>query len=325
MRPGVLRRLAPRDGPRALARTVHPKGAGLRSCGTPIAALPGAAIHPTAQLQGDTVARPIGRRLRALLAIGALAWAQAAHAHDSWFEERASTAPSELRLMLGTGHYPALESSVGLGAMVRHGCQRGAGEAVPLQIVREVREALQLRARLPGSGHATCWTQMVSFDTQIEPRLVQAYFKEINASPAIRQTWAEMLARGVRWTERYTKHARIELFDEAANAEAPAPAALPMGMDIVFEGLQAAPRAGETLAFRVLRDGAGLADQPVQLLTARSRVGFWVKTDSEGRAQVRVPLSGSWLLRAVDLRPIGNDRWDSRFVTLAFEVAAAAR
>ncbi len=38
--------------------------------------------------------------------------------------------------------------------------------------------------------------------------------------------------------------------------------------------------------------------------------------------ELAVPLAGRWLLRGTDVRPSTQnpDRWESRFVTLAFEV-----
>ena len=45
---------------------------------------------------------------------------------------------------------------------------------------------------------------------------------------------------------------------------------------------------------------------------------------AQGRVQVRLPLAGRWVLRGTDLRPSSErpGTWDSRFITLAFEVAA---
>jgi hypothetical protein len=132
-----------------------------------------------------------------------------------------------------------------------------------------------------------------------------------------------MRSRGVTWKERYTKHARIEL----AGNGVPMPARpVAMGMDVLLEsGLQTI-RPGDPLVFRVLRDGAPLPDFAVELRGDRSRFGIWRKTDAEGRVHIEAPLAGKWLLRGTDLRlsDDGLDIWESRFVTLAFEIAAPA-
>jgi hypothetical protein len=68
---------------------------------------------------------------------------------------------------------------------------------------------------------------------------------------------------------------------------------------------------------------AGLA---LELRSETSPLGIWRRTDAQGRIDVSLPLPGRWLLRGVDLRvsALDPDRWDSRFVTLAFDVTAAA-
>jgi len=71
-----------------------------------------------------------------------------------------------------------------------------------------------------------------------------------------------------------------------------------------------------------LRDGQPLVGVPVELRSDLSPIGFWRQTDAEGRLQITVPLAARWLLRSVDLRPAASkpEGWDSRFVTLAFDV-----
>lgn len=82
-------------------------------------------------------------------------------------------------------------------------------------------------------------------------------------------------------------------------------------------------KVGDTLAFHVLRDGEPLAGQVIEVRSALSPLGVWLKTDAEGRARSRLPVPGGGLLRGTDLRvPAADaDRWDSRFVTLALQAA----
>jgi len=85
-------------------------------------------------------------------------------------------------------------------------------------------------------------------------------------------------------------------------------------------------RRGDSAGFQLLRDGAPLADFAVELRHERAPVGVWLRSDAQGRVQTRLPLAGRWVLRGTDLRPSSErpGTWDSRFVTLAFDVAAAA-
>ena len=66
--------------------------------------------------------------------------------------------------------------------------------------------------------------------------------------------------------------------------------------------------------------------QWIELVDASGISGGWQRSDADGRVQVVPPAPGRWLLRGTELRPDAEDpeRWVSRFVTLALEVAPAA-
>lgn len=252
----------------------------------------------------------------ALATAGSCAWA-----HDTWFAPRASKKPGEVALMLGTGNqFPLHESGVGFEYLLRSGCRHGAqGRPTPLQHVGDAPTALWLRVPARADQALSCWAQLSPFEVQLAPDKIPIYLKDIQASPAVRQQWAEMNARGLPWRERYTKHARIELAPDAGAAQP-----VDMAMDVLLESPQRPLQQGQTLQFRVLRDGQPLPDFAVELRNERSPLGLWRKTDAQGRASVVAPLPGRWVLRGVDLRLSESepDLWVSRFVTLAFEVAA---
>lgn len=270
-----------------------------------------------------------GRLLAALVA--ALAWP--ASAHDTWFEPLPRGPGGEWRLALGTGNrFPVHEFAIGTESLAGQGCRVGnSGAVVKMHKLRDAAHALHLRARPPrppsgAPAGVTCWAQLHPAEIEIEPRLVQVYLDEIAAPPALREAWQQMQARGVKWSERYTKNARVELFEKDSPMVPPAAATpVPMGMDVVREAAHRPLVAGETLVFRVLRDGAPLPGFAIELRNDRAPVGLWLRTDAEGRASVRVPFAGRWCLRGTDLRlsTAESDRWESRFVTFAFQVLAA--
>ena len=252
--------------------------------------------------------------LQRLAAAAALACAMApACAHDTWFERLSGTRGAAL-LALGTGNqFPGRETGVGAEYLVQQGCQTSADQpavASPpaLTPVRNTPAALLLRAPAGAQG---CWIQMSPFDIELPPDKVALYLDELNASASLRATWAALQVRGLPWRERYTKHARIELL--------PGGAATPvaMGMDALLQ------RSGGQLVFTLLRDGQPLPDLAVELRGTAPGASAWHRTDSQGQLRLDEPPPGRWLLRTIDLRlaPDANDRWDSRFLTLAFDVS----
>lgn len=254
-----------------------------------------------------------------------------ATAHDSWFAPLPATDRGEAVLALGTGNqFPLQEITIPLSQLRGSGCQgHGDGQvqrASPMRWVADRPVALVLRSAraVPATAALTCWAQLHPIDIEIDnDATVDVYLKEVSALPAVRERWAALRARGVRWQETYTKVARVEL-----NAQAPAAGAPPV-LPAFIEGLaldlrieSPGPlRAGDTLRAQLLRDGQPLAGLPLELRSDLSPVGIWRQTDAEGRISVTVPLAARWLLRGVDLRPSERraDAWDSRFITLAFE------
>lgn len=256
-----------------------------------------------------------------------LATADHVFAHDSWFAPLPATERGEAVFALGTGNlYPRHDTTIAKEFLSSTGCRSDDTAAAPMRWVADQPTAVVLRSAKPMAAKSTltCWAQLKPLEVEIDNPTVDVYLREINALPAVRERWAALKARGVRWQETYTKHARIEYGPitgtQPLKGGADAMAIPGLGMDIRLESPQPL-RLGDTLRAQVLRDGKPLAGQPVELRNDLSPIGIWRQTDAEGRLQVPVPLAARWLLRSVDLRPAGtSDRWDSRFVTLAFEV-----
>lgn len=246
----------------------------------------------------------------------------AATAHDTWFEALPVATGAATLLALGTGNqYPAQETGIDARYLSARDCRRAgppAAGATPLALkaLRNTPTSLLLQAP---RGAATCWAQLQPFDVEVASDKVPVYLKEIQATDDVRATWAAMQARGLPWREHYTKHARIELGPPSA---LPAP----LGLDLRIENAGSSARVGTNLSVQALRDGLPLAGLAVELRSESSPLGIWRRTDAQGRIAVTAPLPGRWLLRGVDLRVSASDpdRWDSRFVTLAFDVTPVA-
>jgi len=245
-----------------------------------------------------------------------------AAAHDTWLEQRPARA-GRVELALTTGElFPNAQTAIAASSLVDRGCVAASGRRLPLHAGPSEPSALTLRAVAgPGDAITGCWVQTGPFDVEVPPHLVPVYLREIGAPEGVRQVWAAHRQQGLPWLERYTKHARISLAGQPmAVPPSPSPT-MALDVEIVTVGRL---RAGDTLEFRVLRDGQPLAGQAVELRGDMSRLGLWRHTDGEGRASVPVPFAGRWVLRATDLRPVPDrtGHWESRFVTHTFSVEA---
>jgi hypothetical protein len=259
---------------------------------------------------------------RILIAAALMAHLLGASAHDTWFQPLGgSTGAAAPELALGTGNrYPVQETGVGAEYLEHQGCVAPGHRDVerPMQPLRNIDNALVLR---PPAQAGRCWAQLVPLDIELEPAMVSLYLEEVQAPAAVRTAWRVMQSRGLPWKERYTKHARIDLVPAGTEETRSASAPVPMAMDILR-----GPRPAGGHAFQVLSGGVALADQAMELIGERGTRGIWRRTNAQGLIEFPALPAGRWLLRGTLLRLSSEDpeRWDSGFVTLAFEVAGAS-
>ncbi len=259
---------------------------------------------------------PSARRAWAWLALVSVAGT--ATAHDTWFEPLPPTPGGHAVFALGTGtRFANYEFPLGYEYIVASGCRGAGATTAPLAHVADRPTSVVVRSATPIHAVAglTCWAQLTPFEVVVPPDKIEVYLSEIQAGPALRATWAAMKARGLPWREHYTKSARVELGGVGQRT------ALPMAMDVLLANPRQPIRAGDELGFQVLRDGAPIAELPVELVGSLNGQSLWRKTDAQGRVRISVPVAGRWILRGVDLRVASPaaDEWVSWFVTLAFE------
>ena len=241
-----------------------------------------------------------------------LACAGTVSAHDTWFAPQPGGA-----LALGTGNrFPVTELAVDDKFFAKRGCIAADGTPTTLDKLRFTDKTTLLRPKSAGGGAMTCFVQLEPFDIDLPPDKIEIYFKEIRPSATVLAAWADLKARGLPFKEHYTKSARIAVGTEGS----------PQPTGTAMDALRVSPRGaltvGSEAVFQVLREGKPLPDFPVELINERSPLGLWHRTDAEGRIRAKLPLPGRWILRGVDLHLSPGDatRWESWFITYAFEV-----
>jgi hypothetical protein len=265
------------------------------------------------------------RAARRFVLAAACCAAAHAQAHDSWLAPSRHDAPPGVAVLeLATGNrYPQAQFGVSAGSVVRSGCAVAPDRKIALVPLREQPHWLELAVPVSQVAAAplACWAELGPAQVELEPPVVQTYFREIRATAANREAWAELQARQQPWSESYRKFTRIELANAASSAAALASARRPVGLDLEIVVLGGEPIAvGRPIAFQVLRDGKPLPGFAVELVSERNPLGIWRETDPAGQLRHTLPFGGKWLLRGTDLRlPAGTATWESRFVTLAFE------
>jgi hypothetical protein len=97
-------------------------------------------------------------------------------------------------------------------------------------------------------------------------------------------------------------------------------------LEVVPEQSPCRLKAGDTLGVRILFEGRPLAGTHVSAGykgTKGHQYPVTVKTDTAGRAEVKLTRAGAWFIRAHHIVPTREDReadWESAFSTLTFEV-----
>lgn len=251
-------------------------------------------------------------------------------AHDTWLQRRADATPQRPMVVLGTGNlYPTVDSRDSFDQLARSGCRAGGVTRAPLSVGDPAAEDLVLApaASLPAGARISCWAQQQPMDVDFDDALVEVYFKEAQPPAGVRSAWAAQKARGQRWAERFVKHARLEWFpDPQAVADGPAEPS-DLELDALLIAPLKAPRVGQEAEFLVLKQGRPLRGQAVEFRVHHSRLGFWRRTDENGKVRLTLPSAGRWLLRGIELTPPSDDtqRWQGLFITLAFDVLPAER
>jgi uncharacterized GH25 family protein len=283
----------------------------------------------------DQSDRPSGAGLRrSAIVLGAAALVLgsvvSAFAHDTWLISatnfgRVGT-PFRLGLTSG-GTFPNDDFSI-VSTRVARAIVREAG--VTHQLPRPTPAALRLEYMWTprSAGVASVGIELQPKTLVLEPRLINEYLGEIDATDGIRATW-KSLGDKQKWTESYTKHAMTFVrvvpakSDSAWIADKSWTRPLGLALELVPERDPTALRAGDTMVVRVLRHGAPVPGFSVGAIREGRSKPIFFHTDAAGRARVIVDADGRWLLNGTSLRrsTTGRTVWESDFITATLHVA----
>ena len=253
-----------------------------------------------------------------------------AFAHDTWLISATNfgRVGTPFRLGLTSGEtFPNDDFSI-VSTRVARAIVREAG--VTRALPRPTPAALRLEYLWTprSAGVASVGIELQPKTLVLEPRLIDEYLSEIDASDAIRATW-KSLGEKQKWTESYTKHAMTFVriapakSDSAWIADKSWTRPLGLALEIVPERDPTALRAGDTLVVRVLRRGVPVPGFSVGAIREGRSKAIFFHTDAAGRARVIVDADGRWLLNGTSLRrsTSGKTVWESDFITATVHVA----
>ena len=247
----------------------------------------------------------------------------AASAHETWLAARLPSVSvgQMVHLDVTSGmSFPALDYAI-RPERVNVASFRLAGKTNVLRGFVAGPHSLQLRTRVDSPGVATFWIDLKPSSLELTPQLVEEYLNEINASPAIRERWANS-GPAKRWRETYVKHAKTFVSVGDASADNSWSEPVGMALEIVPEKNPATLRAGDDFSVRVIRNGEAFADFSIGMICEGNAKTSFQKTDAAGRVTFPLARSGKCLLTGTDLRPSTNTNveWESDFTTLAIHV-----
>ncbi len=262
-------------------------------------------------------------RCRRALALLALLLAPAALAHDTWLRPLAShgSAGATLRAHLTSGMaFPVLDYAIKRSRLARADV-RLAGAVTKVTSFEPAKRSLTLAVPVPRAGIATLAVALAPATLELDEAHVVEYLDEIGLTEQVLPLWQKEPATR-RWKETYRKLAKtfVRVGEPAASdASGQEPAGLPL--ELVPEADPTALRTGDSVAVRLLKDGAALPRIAVAAVNGGKRT--LVTTDAEGRARFALGAPGPWMFAATDLRRRADGTWESDFTTMVVEVQAA--
>lgn len=255
-----------------------------------------------------------------LLLIGLLGLTPMANAHETWLLPATWMCPVNqmVTLDLTSGmEFPEPDHSIKPDRVAEARVRLG-DTTINLKNFEAGTHSLRIIEPLPREGLATIWLSLRPREIELNAKQVAEYFAEIDASPEVRAAWARQKGP---WRETYTKHAKTFVAAGMPKADPSWKTAVGMGLELVPSTDPLALTAGSEVTFFLLSKGRPLANTSVGIMGSAMPKREFRKSNADGRVTFPIAKAGSYLVFAVDLRPVnGGETWLSDFTTVTIKV-----
>jgi len=246
-----------------------------------------------------------------------------AAAHDTWILPRSFrvTPGHAVEVGMTSGMaFPRNESAVAPDRIADSGLRVGSRRQ-PLVAAGTADGALRLTGRPTGSGVAVVWAVSRPRTIDLKPDQVEHYLEEIAADPQQVEAWRGRGRPAVR--ETYFKVAKtfVRVGEKGGEPEWSTPVGL--SLELVPEADPTAYTVGDTVAWRLLWQGAPLQGTAVVAVRPGLAKPLIARPDASGRVSFRIDGPGPWLVKAtrLDAPAKAGAEWTSQFTTATFHVA----
>lgn len=233
----------------------------------------------------------------------------------------ATAAGKEVRFEITSGmKYPALDVGPKADRIAKAGFRLGS-ETGELNAFVTSKEALRFTRSFAGDGVATVWLQSLPKQLELTDEQVAEYLKEARAPSDIRSAWERQKGKA-KWKEEYIKCAKTAVAVGNAAGDESWNQPVGLNLEIVPVGNPTTIKAGETVAFKMLRNGKPLSNASLALVREGSEERVYQTTNAEGVATFAFTQPGKHLLSAMILEVPTSEPllWHSNFSTFTLEV-----
>lgn len=243
-----------------------------------------------------------------------------AYGHDTWLApaDFSVKARTTVQLTLSSGmEFPKLDHAIQPDRVEVARLRTSRGKVVDLSRGKVAEHALVFRQKLSTPGVTVFWTVLHPRPSELKPEQVREYVEHLGLKnpESVSSTWAE---KPVKY--RYTKFSKtfVRVGGREGNAWAQPSE---MRLELVPLSDPTNARGGDTVRFRLMREGRALTEYPVAVAREGATETKTYTTDDSGVVAVDIPSAGRYMIKAATLENSSAPEmnWDVDFTTATFE------